>query len=132
MYAKVHIILSLADLWNASGAYARTRVLDLFWTFCAPMCLAVGLPDCWVANHFATFRTDHLREALVLCSMSISHRGPHVNDSSVLLTSLIYHLQLQLASLYLIVYLLSEFLSFFGAGCVDTVYVGHLVNCLIE
>ena len=133
MYAKVHIILSLADLWNASRAYTRTRVLNLFWTFrTTPMRLAVSLADCRVANHFTTFRTDDLWEALVLCSMCVSHRRPHVNGSSVLLASLIYDLQLQLASLYLIVYLLSEFLSFFGARCVDTVYVWHLVNRLIE
>lgn len=71
-------------------------------------------------------------EALILCSMCVSHRGPHVNASSVLLATLIYNLQLELASLYLIVYLLSQFFSFFGTSRVDAIDVWHLVNCLIE
>jgi len=94
--------------------------------------LSCILSDCWVADHVTTLRTDDLWEALVLCSMRVSHRRPHVNASSVLLPTLIYNLQLQLASLYLIVYLLSQFFSFFGTSRVDAIDVWHLVNCLIE
>ena len=96
------------------------------------MGLSCILSDCWVADHVTTLRTDDLWEALVLCSMRVSHCGPHVNASSVLLPTLVYNLQLELAPLYLIVYLLPQFLSFLGARCVDTVYIWHLVNCLIE
>ena len=132
MYAEVHIILGLADLWNAPRAYARTSVLELLGAFWAPVGLSSILCNSWVANYFSTFGTDDLREALVLCSVRVSHCRPHVNASSVLLPTLVYNLQLELAPLYLIVYLLPQFLSFLGARCVDTVYIWHLVNCLIE